>query len=135
MSKTFHFLYVEDDETNRQVIELLLPYWGQEYTLTIFEDSSNFMDKLTALSPSPDVIFLDIHMKPLSGFEMLKLIRTDESFAGTTVIAVTASVMNDEINKLKTAGFDGTIAKPINRSIFPDLLSRICKGEKIWHVN
>jgi len=41
--------------------------------------------------------------------------------------------MNEEVELLRTAGFDGVIGKPINHATFPDLLMRILKGEKIWN--
>lgn len=135
MSKTTHFLYVEDDETSRMVMEVILPYWGEDWELTLFEDSTDFINKLVALSPQPDVIFLDIHMTPHTGFEMLVMLRELDDYRDTTVIALTASVMNEEIDKLKTVGFDGAIAKPIKREVFPQILSQICNGEMVWHIN
>lgn len=135
MSRSIHFLYVEDDETSRMVMEVLLPYWDRPYELTLFENSANFIQKLEGLSSQPDIIFLDIHMKPFTGFEMLEMIRKHPIFNTITVVALTASVMNEEINRLKSSGFNGAIAKPLNRSAFPELLTRICAGEAIWHVN
>jgi CheY-like chemotaxis protein len=135
MSDVMHFLYVEDDETSRMVMEVLLPYWPHESELVLFEDSTNFMDKLLSLSPQPDIIFLDIHMKPHSGFEMLEMIRSHQNYKEQKVIALTASVMNEEIDKLRVGGFDGAVAKPLNRDVFPGLLTRICNGEMVWYVN
>jgi len=117
------------------VMEILIPYWEHEAELTLFADSKDFMKKLTALSPQPDIIFLDIHMTPHTGFEMLEMIRNHPDYHSKTVIALTASVMNEEIVQLKNAGFDGAIAKPLNREAFPHLLTQICSGETVWHVN
>lgn len=135
MSKKIHFLYVEDDMTSRMVMEVILPYWGDNWELTTFEDSSNFLSKLESLSPQPNIIFLDIHMQPITGFEMLRILRDHQDYNASTVIALTASVMNEEVDELKTAGFDGAIAKPLNRDAFPELLERILDGEFVWHVN
>jgi CheY-like chemotaxis protein len=135
MTNVMHFLYVEDDETSRMVMEILIPYWEHDADLVIFEDSQDFMDKLESLSPQPDIIFLDIHMTPHTGFEMLEMIRNHQDYNEKTVIALTASVMNEEIAQLRNAGFDGAIAKPLNREAFPQLLTQICSGETVWHVN
>jgi CheY-like chemotaxis protein len=86
------------------------------------------------LSPKPDVVFLDIHVDPLDGFGMLKLLKRSPSLKNVPVIAMTASVMNEEVAQLQTAGFDGCIAKPIDKNEFPSLLERILKGEKIWSI-
>jgi CheY-like chemotaxis protein len=50
------------------------------------------------------------------------------------VMALTASVMNEEINKLREAGFDGVLGKPLSFHTFPDTLRRILAGERIWTV-
>jgi CheY-like chemotaxis protein len=100
--------------------------------VTVFEDSVDFMNRVLALNPRPEVFLLDIHLKPYNGFEMLQMLRADAAFSNTPIIALTASVMNEEIQQLKTAGFSGVIAKPIDIDTFPVLLERILKGEAIW---
>jgi CheY-like chemotaxis protein len=134
MKKDLSILYVEDDPMSRMVMQMLLKGRMQLEHVTIFEDSSDFMNKAAAIVPPPDVIFLDIHMQPLDGFEMLKLLRTTATFDNTPVVAMTASVMNEEVAKLQASGFDGCIAKPIDKNSFPQLLDRILQGEKVWSI-
>ena len=134
MNKDLSILYVEDDMMSRKVMEMLLKGKMQLQNVTIFEDSSDFMNKAVAIVPQPDVIFLDIHMDPLDGFEMLELLRASETFGNTPIVAMTASVMNEEVAKLQTSGFDGCIAKPIDKNSFPQLLQRILQGEKVWSI-
>ncbi len=126
--------YVEDDELSREVMQTLLTR-GLGYTsVTVFESSSAFELKLDALSIIPDVIFLDIHMEPIDGFTMLNLIRQRSKYDLTRVVALTASVMNEEVKKLKDAGFNGVIAKPLNYETFPNALRHILDKEDIWYV-
>src|SRR5690606_37451493 len=134
MDKSLAILYVEDDLMSRKVMEMLLKGKMQLEHVTIFENSENFMAKALAISPKPDVIFLDIHMNPLDGFEMLELLRASEAFNTTPIVAMTASVMNEEVARLQTSGFDGCIAKPIEKNTFSELLDRILNGEKIWSI-
>lgn len=128
------FLYVEDDTISREVMEMTLIYRMGYSRCTIFENSADFDTKLAALAQPPDIIFLDIHMEPLNGFEMLKIIRAQGNFSTSKVIALTASVMNEEVAALELAGFDGTIAKPIDPDLFPGLVKRILQGERVWHI-
>ena len=128
------FLYIENDELSREVMKtLLLRGLGYRH-LTMFDTSTHFEKHLGNLEQKPDVIFLDIHMEPIDGFEMLKLIRQNKDHQTTPVIALTASVMNEEVRRLREAGFDGVIAKPINYDIFPAALGRILNGEQIWNI-
>lgn len=134
MDVNIPILYVEDDMLSRKVMELLLTRCLGFTHVSIFETSANFVQRLEALSPKPELIFLDIHMLPLSGFDMLKLLRTHAAFQRTQIVALTASVMNEEVEQLRNAGFDGVIAKPIDQDTFPETLTRILNGELIWNV-
>lgn len=126
--------YIEDDELSREVMHTLLTR-GLGYTsVTIFESSSEFELKLDTLTTIPDVIFLDIHMEPTDGFTILNLLRQRTKYDSTRVVALTASVMNEEVKKLKDAGFNGVIAKPLNYETFPNALLRILDKEDIWSI-
>ena len=127
-------LYVEDDASSRKLMSLLLRGRMKLPNVTILEDSENFLAHVEALDPKPDVIFLDIHVKPYNGFEMLEMLRQFEWAANVPVIALTASVMNEEIQQLGTAGFNGCVAKPIDLNTFPETVSRILDGEVLWRI-
>jgi CheY-like chemotaxis protein len=73
-------------------------------------------------------------MHPHDGFELLSQIRNDPDHCHARVVAVTASVMNEEISRLRTSGFDGAVGKPLNMSEFPALIKRILEGETVWYV-
>jgi two-component system, cell cycle response regulator DivK len=128
-------LYVEDDLKSRRVMQLLLVNSMKLPHVTIFEDSTDFLARAEALEPKPDVIFLDIHVKPQNGFEMLTMVRESERLGDTIVVALTASVMNEEVEQLREAGFDGCLSKPIDSDTFPEVLSQIMQGEIIWYIS
>lgn len=133
-SKQFSCLYVEDNASNRLVMELLIKTAMNARRLTIFKDSSNFMERVKALPHPPDVILLDIHVPPIDGFEMLNLLRADTDYDNSKIIALTASVTSEEIDDLRSIGFDGAIGKPLRVESFPGLLTKILQGETVWHV-
>lgn len=128
-----HFLYVEDDFPSRIVLQKLMKTMGVTH-LSIFEDSTDFMERFRALEQWPDIVLLDIHMEPHNGFEVLRMLRDDPDTEQITVVALTASVMNEEVDLLHTSGFDGVIAKPLRISLFPALMQRIVAGEPVWEV-
>ena len=127
-------LYVDDDLFSRQVMEMLLVRGLQFRHVTLFETSAEFMCRLEALPHKPHLIFLDIHMQPHDGFALLDMLRAHEGYRETRIVAVTASVMNEEVEQLRRAGFDGVLAKPIDQKTFPDSLGRILKGERVWNM-
>ncbi|MDZ4770791.1 MAG: response regulator [Chloroflexota bacterium] len=127
-------LYVEDDALSREIMLLLLVEEMGLTHVTVFSDSSDFVARVQSLLPPPDVILLDIHVKPYGGFQMLALLRQQDAFRTTRVVALTASVMNEEIQQLKQAGFTSVLAKPIDQDIFPAQFARILNGEHLWRV-
>lgn len=127
-------LYVEDDPQSRKLMAMLLKGRMKLPHVTILEDSQNFLDHMDALDPKPDLILLDIHMKPYNGFEMLAMLRQLEWVDSTPIVALTASVMNEEVQQLQQAGFNGCLAKPIDLETFPQTLERVLAGETIWRI-
>ncbi|MBN1284273.1 MAG: response regulator [Anaerolineae bacterium] len=126
--------YFEDDALSREVMRACLTRGMGYHNVWIFEDSIDFESQLNGVELKPDVVFLDIHIEPVDGFAMLERIRQSETYRSTKVIALTASVMNEEVKMLKDAGFDGVIAKPLDYDTFPGALERILKGEQVWHI-
>lgn len=134
MFSQHRFLYVEDDLLSREIMQILLVNAMGVEEFAIFEDSHDFMERLMTLPYQPDVIMLDIHLKPYDGFELLEMLRNTPDFSDTIIIALTASVMNEEMEKLKHGGFSGAIAKPLSIQTFPQLIERVLRGERVWHV-
>ena len=130
-----HFLYVEDDPLSRQVMQMIMGNGMGVTNLSIFEDSTDFMSRLKALQAHPDIILLDVHVRPYGGLDMLQMLRADPEYIKTRVVALTASVMNEEIELLRTSGFDGAIGKPLSVSTFPELVGRIMAGESVWYIS
>jgi CheY-like chemotaxis protein len=127
-------LYVEDDPPSRDIMRLMLVELMRLTHVTIFEDSADFAARVQALDPRPGMVLLDIHVQPISGFAMLGIVRSLPGFETTPVVALTASVMNEEIQRLRNAGFDGVLPKPIDVDTFPDTFERLLRGERLWRV-
>jgi CheY-like chemotaxis protein len=129
------FLYLEDDLASREIMQVLLKEVMGFTNVTVFENSANFIERVTSLPTIPDVILLDIHVKPYNGHEIFHMIRQTEKLARTIPIAVTASVMSNEVERLRETGFRHLIGKPINPLIFPDKLTEILSGKEVWDVS
>ncbi|SRR5258706_14678160 len=129
-----YIIYVEDDSFSRTVMEMILKKGLGHKNLVIYENSNYFIERLDSLPVEPEIIFLDIHMGPYDGFTLLKMIRENPKYCSVKVIALTASVMNEEVSMLQESGFDGGLAKPLDMELFPDLLERIRQGDEVWYT-
>jgi CheY-like chemotaxis protein len=134
MDKQPVVLYVEDDANSRRLMNMLLSRRMKLPHTTLLETSENFLEQVATLDPKPDIIFLDIHLQPHNGFEMLAMLQQLDWTKGRPVIALTASVMSEEVQQLRSAGFNGCLAKPIDMNTFPEIMERILEGETIWRI-
>jgi CheY-like chemotaxis protein len=127
-------VYVEDDVNSIFVMKMVVERVMGLPTLHVLQNRADFVQQVKKLSVVPDIFLLDIQMKPYDGVELLAMLRKDPQFKCSKVIALTASVTNEEVSLLKSGGFDGAIAKPLNIEIFPDLIARIINGEHVWYI-
>ena len=127
-------VYVEDDENSIFVMKMVVERVMKLPTLYVLQSRADFVQQVKGLGVVPDVFLLDIQMKPYDGVELLSMLRSDPQFNQSKVIALTASVTNEEVSLLKSGGFDGAIAKPLNIEVFPDLIARIINGEHVWYI-
>src|SRR5258708_29481632 len=118
LTKQPFFLYVEDDASSREIMEVLLKEVMGFSRLAIFETSAVFLEQLNTLPAKPDVIFLDIHIKPHDGCELFEMIRQSATYNETILVALTASVMSNEVERIRNTGFKFLIGKPINPITF-----------------
>jgi two-component system, cell cycle response regulator DivK len=79
-----------------------------------------------------DVIFLDLEMPGLDGYDVLKKLRSDSRFQGVPIVAYTVHV--SEIHAASQEGFDSFIGKPLDPDKFPGQLARILRGVPVWET-
>jgi CheY-like chemotaxis protein len=128
-------VYVEDDEASILVMKMVVERVMGLPALHVLQSRADFVQQVKDLGVVPDIFLLDIQMKPFGGVELLAMLRGDPQFKESKVIAITASVTNEEVSLLKNGGFNGAIAKPLNIDIFPDLIARIISGEYVWYID
>ena len=127
-------VYVEDDEASILVMKMVVERVMGLPALHVLQSRADFVQQVKGLGVVPDVFLLDIQMKPYDGVELLSMLRGNPQFKCSKVVALTASVTNEEVSLLKSGGFDGAIAKPLNIEAFPDLIAKIMDGESVWYI-
>jgi len=103
-------LIVEDNERNLKLVRDVLQVKGFS---TIEAGTAEDGIRLAG-ERKPDLILMDIQLPGMSGIDALKVLRGDGATAAIPVIAVTASVMQQDRKLITEAGFDGYVGKPIN---------------------
>jgi len=103
-------LIVEDNDKNLKLVRDVLQVKG---FATLEAGSAEDGIKL-ALERKPDLILMDIQLPGMNGIDALKVLRADPKTSKIPVIAVTASVMQQDRTLITEAGFDRYVGKPIN---------------------
>jgi len=109
-----HILLVEDVEINREIVITVLEPMGLK--ITEAEDGQKAFDLFRADPGAYDLIFMDIHMPGVDGYESTRLIRAFNHPKAKTVpiIAMTANVFREDIDRCHAAGMNDHIGKPLD---------------------
>jgi CheY-like chemotaxis protein len=107
-------LIIEDNPTNMELMTYLLTAFG--HTTIAAWDGEDGVE--VALRLIPDLILCDLALPKLDGFGVARRLKVEPTMVGVPLIAVTASAMVGDRDKVIAAGFDGYISKPITPETF-----------------
>lgn len=110
MTQKKRILIVEDNDLNLKLFRDLLNANGYE---TVETKEGLEAIHLTR-STNPDLILMDIQLPEISGLEVTKRIKADDTLRHIPIIAVTAFAMRDDEEKILRAGCQAYISKPIS---------------------
>lgn len=107
-------LVVDDNRTNLELMAYLLEAFGHE--CIVASDAVAGLER--ARTSACDLALVDILMPGMDGYAFARQFRDDAALAGTPLVAVTALAMPGDEERIRNAGFDGYISKPIDPERF-----------------
>lgn len=103
-------LIVEDNEKNRRLARDVLQFNGYKIL-----EAENAEDGIRlAVEHKPALVLMDFHLPGMNGIEALAQLRADPATRHIPVMAVTASAMTEDRQRIMAAGFNGLQTKPIH---------------------
>jgi len=117
-------LIIEDNDKNLKLVRDVLQFNGYETAEAMTAEDGLVL----ARSRHPALILLDIQLPGMDGFAALRQLRADPITTSTPVMAVTASAMEQDRQKILAAGFDGYMTKPINVKQFIEEIRIVLVG-------
>jgi two-component system chemotaxis response regulator CheY len=118
-------LVVDDYSTMIRIIRNLLKQLG-------FEDIDDATDGASALMKMRGkrygLVISDWNMEPMTGYELLKQVRSDSHLAGTPFIMVTAESKTENVIAAKQAGVNNYIVKPFNAETLRNKIEMVFHG-------
>jgi PAS domain S-box-containing protein len=104
-------LVAEDDAFNQKIVNQVLNRYGASVTF-----ADNGLEALATLKQDTfDVVLMDLHMPTMNGYEATIEIRKQARYAQLPVIALSASVTDEEKQSCLAAGMNDFVGKPINK--------------------
>ncbi len=121
--RTLRILLAEDNPINRSVTEALLTRAGHQ--VTVAEDGALAVELQAA--NRFDVILMDVQMPVMDGLEATRRIRSKETPGRhVPIIALTANVLREDVERCLAAGMDDHVGKPIRPAELEEALTRHC---------
>ncbi|BCR35530.1 hypothetical protein MPAN_004230 [Mariniplasma anaerobium] len=109
--KNYHILIVDDNRINRMSLSMILSKYG--FTITSAKDGFEAFDLIK--ETDFDLILLDVQMPGMNGYELTEKVRNlGEKYEDLVIVTLTANAFQDDVNKGKAVGVNGTITKPID---------------------
>jgi two-component system cell cycle response regulator DivK len=112
-------LIVEDNPVNMKLAVILLN--SANYTVLSATDAEAALS--LARSERLDLILMDVQLPGMDGLQAVALLKRDEATRAIPVIALTALAMKGDEERIRAAGYDGYIAKPIHRQKFLETIA------------
>lgn len=129
--KPAKILIVDDNESNRKVLQLKL----KKYKFEIFEAANGNQALLILKNTLPDIMFVDLNMPELNGYELYKKICEDDTLKNIPAIAVTAYTLEHDEEKVLNAGFDGYVSKPVDFKKIFRILKKYIEYEELTETD
>jgi two-component system, cell cycle response regulator DivK len=116
-------LIVEDNDKNMKLARDVLRFHGFRTIEAVRGEDGVAM----AMENLPDLILMDIALPGLDGVEATRQLKAELSTTEIPVVALTASVMQSDRDRIAEAGFAGLIAKPIDVVKFSEQVLGYCR--------
>jgi two-component system cell cycle response regulator DivK len=116
-------LIVEDNALNIKLFCDLLAAHGHEPEAVT--DSRNAID--AARQFSPDLVITDIQLPHVSGLDLIRMIRKDDNLSGVPIMAVTAYSTAEDEERIRGAGAQAYVSKPISVVRFAETVDQLLK--------
>jgi len=118
-------LVVEDNLVNCMVIESLLGSLG--ISVELLNDGQQAVDAITQGRQHPDLVFMDLHMPVMDGYNATKCIREWEAQSQQprlTILALTADAFEEDRQRCMAVGMDGFLTKPVSLEALKSALGK-----------
>jgi two-component system sensor histidine kinase/response regulator len=130
-----HALVVDDNATNRRILEATLRSWDMQVTTVASGDEALEVLQESLHSERPVTLVLtDYHMPQMDGFMLAERIRGIRDFADTTILMLTSGGPLVEASRCSELGIDAQLLKPVKQSELLNAITRAVRGSEAGEI-
>ena len=129
--KGMRVLVVDDNLTNRRILECLLAGWGMKPTLA--GDGAEALRTLAQASEANEpfpLVLTDASMPEMDGFQLAEEIRKNPQLSGTTIMMLTSAGQRGDAARCREMGLEGYLTKPVSQSELLDAVLRVAGSKR-----
>jgi PAS domain S-box-containing protein len=124
-SARLNVLYIEDNPVNVVLVQELVAL-RPDVSLSIAVDGISGV--ALAVAERPHVVLVDMQLPDIDGFEVLRRLRAEPTLSDSSIVALSANAMPEDVSRARQAGFDDYWTKPIDFHAFLRSLTQLAQA-------
>ena len=132
--KTRIILHAEDEPAHAAIVRIALQRNVGDVQLRQVGDGRAALDYLyrrgsyedPAVSPTPDLLLLDLRMPHVGGLDVLTIVKNDPELQTIPVVVLTTSDVDEDRSAAHACGVDGYLTKPVDFDKFVSVINKLC---------
>ncbi|MFD1142037.1 response regulator [Larkinella insperata] len=125
MNKLFNILVIDDDEDDQFLIQSAFLADRERYQFRFATNGSNVLENIDKSERLPDLIFLDLNMPIINGFEVLRNIKNSSLYRHIPVIILSTSDDEQDVNRCYELGANTFMVKPSSHQDLMELANLV----------
>jgi MHYT domain (predicted integral membrane sensor domain) len=124
-------LVVDDNRTNRRILEGLLTHWGMR--TTVVADADKALAALTTAREADmpyELILTDMHMPRMDGFGLVQEIKQRPTLSTSTIMMLTSGGQRGDAARCGEMGISGYLVKPVRQAELREAISRVLRSKQ-----
>lgn len=118
---------IDDGVDYRFLVQQIFSRYLPTYSLSLFSDGRNFLDKLPQLDQLPSLILLDRHMPNLNGHQTLLFLKGHPAYKKIPVVMMSADASIEEINACYEASVNSFLHKSLSFELMKNQMTIVCQ--------
>ena len=123
-------LIVDDNRTNRRILEGLVKHWGM--IPTAIPDGEKALAELVAakkLNEAYELILTDMHMPKMNGFDLVERVKAMPELSASTIMMLTSGSQRGDAARCEALGISAYLLKPVRQAELREAISMVLQGK------